>query len=263
MKLIIALALIGIFNLSIAQDKPVDKIVMLDGEERLGKVMEVDETSIKFTYANETLVYEIKKKEINKIQFGSGRIEFITQAPQDNNTQSGLEPHHNVVAILPFTYTQVGGGLDEKMGLKVQSDCYALMKKYAVQFTFQDPLNTNATLVKNGMNENTIAGLTPAEIANLLNVEYIVFGTVVVSQTGSTTGGGSVSTDKNKGNKIIGYVVGSSTTTINYRTSVDMKIYNDQGQNIFIKSHESFWPTMDAYTVTLQYLVKRTPLYSK
>jgi len=42
-----------------------------------------------------------------------------------------------------------------------------------------------------------------------------------------------------------------------------MKIYTDQGQNVFAQSHNSFWPNQNAYETTLKYLIKRTPLHHK
>jgi len=42
-----------------------------------------------------------------------------------------------------------------------------------------------------------------------------------------------------------------------------MNIYTDKDTNIFTKDHSSFWSSNDAYKTTLQYLLKRTPLYKK
>jgi len=42
-----------------------------------------------------------------------------------------------------------------------------------------------------------------------------------------------------------------------------MNVYNDKGDNIFNKDHESFWQTNDAYKITLKFLTKRTPLCTK
>ena len=55
----------------------------------------------------------------------------------------------------------------------------------------------------------------------------------------------------------------SSSTTQNYKTTITMSIYNDKGDNIFSKDHESFWETEDAYKITLNFLAKRTPIYTK
>ncbi|MDZ7645692.1 MAG: hypothetical protein U5K54_00140 [Cytophagales bacterium] len=211
---ITTLVFVFLCSLTVAQDKASDRILMLDGEERIGKVTEINEDEVKFVYSGETLVYVIKKESINKIQFASGRIEVITEVKKgDDGTQVGssLEAHHNVVAVLPFSFLGQGGDRDSKMGMKVQSDCYTLLKKSASQFTIQDPITTNAVLIKNNINENNVAGLTPSEIANLLGVEYVIYGAVKLDQTGSTTSSGAYGTSKNKGNKNIGVILGLSS----------------------------------------------------
>lgn len=259
-----------LINAAAAQEKPSDKILMLNGEERIGSVTEIGEDFIKFSYAGESLTYTIKKQDINKIQYASGRIEFFNKgqnAPADQSAQAqqpSLGSHHNVVAILPFSYMGQGGERDSKMGLKVQSDCYSLLKRSANQMTFQDPITTNALLIKKGINESNIAGLTPSEVANILDVEYVLYGSVTIDQTGSTSSSGTYGQGKARGNnKFSGFSVGTTSTSNNYSTSVDMKIYNDHGDNIFDKTRQSFWPSVDAYEATLQFLIKRSPFYSK
>lgn len=240
---------------------PMDKVVMLNGEEKTGQVTEMGDSYVKFVYTGETLVYTLKKEEINKIQFASGRIEFISKPAADGN--QSLQEHHNLIALLPFTFIEQGGSRDDKMALKAQSDCYTVLKKSVAQLQLQDPLTTNALLAKNGLDAAKLQSLVPAEIAHILGVEYIVFATVTINQRGATTSGGGAYTSKNKDKKTTGIFGGVSTTTENFTTSVDMKIYTDQGQNIFSQSHESVWSTEEAYMVTLQYLLKRSPLYKK
>lgn len=252
------------------KEQPTDKVVMTNGEEKVGQVTEIGDTFVKFVYKGETLSYTLKKEDINKIQFASGRVEFFTEVKPSTSTTQGstdtngpLQDHHNIVAVLPITYIGLGGSHDDKMGMKAQSDCYNLLKKNAKQFNIQDPMTTNALLSKQGINESTIMSNLPAELANLLSVEYVVFATITVNSTGATTTGGGYYSEKDKGKKTTGYNVGSSSTSENFSTNVDMKIYTDQGQNVFAQSHESVWPSQDAYTMTLQYLIKRTPLYHK
>ena len=49
----------------------------------------------------------------------------------------------------------------------------------------------------------------------------------------------------------------------NYETSITMNIYSDKNTNIFRKDHTSFWSTDNAHKLTLQYLLKHTPIYKK
>ncbi len=267
--LLIALIFLCLISINtFGQDAKIDKIVKTNGDQLLGTVTKIGEESISFIYQNESLVYEIKKSEINKIQFSSGRIEVFTPVasaadPGLAQTSPSLESHHNQVAVLPFEYMNSGGTRDDKMGLKVQSDCYSFLLKKTRQFSIQDPLTTNALLIKSGLSVDNLIGLTPQEMANLLGVEYVIYGTVVITQSGVYSSSANSYSGKSNGNKYSGINFGSSTSSVDYNTNVDMKIYTDQGQNIYSETHDSFWPSENAYEVTLQYLIKRTPLYSK
>lgn len=79
------IVLTSIVQFSLAQTAAIDKIVMLSGEEKIGQVTEIGDTFIKFIRKGETLNYTFKKSDINKIQFASGRIEFVTQSPAAGN----------------------------------------------------------------------------------------------------------------------------------------------------------------------------------
>jgi len=107
-------------------------------------------------------------------------------------------------------------------------------------------------------------GSYPENLYNILVTEYIVMGTVSVLYTSTTNYSGSTQTTKKKDdNKKISFTSASSSSTDNFKTQVDMKIYSDQGQNIYTNNHTSFWQNEDAYTLTLQWLIKRSPLHMK
>lgn len=254
--------------MTFAQEGDFDKVVKVNGEEMIGNVVSIDDTSIQFIYKGESLKYTVAKSEINKIQFSSGRVQFFTEAPAPASagsdvSSSNLQDHHNLVAVLPFDYMNSGGSRDDKMGLKVQSDCYTYLLKKARLFQLQDPRTTNAILAKNNLTPDNLIGLTPQEMAHLLEVEYVVYGTVVITQTSVTSTSSNSYNSKSNGNRYSSSNFGSSSSTANFNTNVDLKIYNDQGQNVYADTHDSFWPSENAYEVTLNYLIKRTPLYSK
>jgi len=271
LKTIVFIFLIaGVTSLiSVAQENSFDKVVMLNGDERIGKVTEINADDIKFTHQNETLTYTFNKSEINKIQFASGRIEIINEVEKagDTPSESSLQSHHNWVAVIPFSFIGGGGERDDKLEKKVQMDCYNVLRKFAAEFKIQDPTTTNALLIRNGIDDQTIGGFTPEEIAHILEVEYVILGNVTVNQTGSTSYHSSVSREKEEKEKkkLVNILInsGSTSTTNQFRTQVDMQIFNDMGQNIYTKSHDSFWQTEDAYEITLRYLIKRSPLYRK
>ncbi len=247
-------------------DVTYDKILMNSGEEKEGKVTGMNDNTISFTHKGETLAYQLNKEDVNKIEFSSGRIEFINPDGAEGGSDNGLglQDHHNLVAVLPFSYiSNVTEKMSDQMSTKVQADCITAMKKKSANFKFQDAVTTNALLAKHEISDANIAAFTPDEIAHTLKVEFVVYGNVTVTRTGSTSVNGNYYSGKNKGKKSTGYTVGSGSTSTNFETTVQMDVYNEEGEDIFSKSHQAFWQTNDAYMITLQYLIKRSPFYTK
>ncbi len=264
LTLLLVILMVGITTTPVHAQENFDKLTMMNGQEHIGKVTAMDNESIKFVHKDESLEYTYQKADINKIQFSSGRIEVLNKVSDNSGGEVNLQDHHNVVAVLPFTYLSSNGAHDDAMEKKVQSDCFTLLSKFADQFKLQDPVTTNALMIKHGVNSGNIDGFTPAELCNILGAEYLVMGTVSVMYTSTTNYSGSSQTTKKKDdNKKISFTSSSSSSTDNFKTQVDMKMYSDQGQNIYANSHTSFWQTEDAYTLTLQWLIKRSPLYMK
>lgn len=261
-----------------------DVIVKLSGEEMEGKVQEIGDTDVKFVYAGETLVYTVKKSEIAKITFASGRIQILnspkpTSAKADSIAKSGLEAHHNKVAILPFSYLIDKKDAGEEMTYKVQNEIFNILNSHSGYMSVQPTQTTNALLLKAGINGSNIRSFTMGEICNLLGVEYIFQGTITQDLTSvSSSGGGytSVQGGSTSNTRKVGtvnttgtgysgtaYSSSNSVSTQNYSTNVTMNIYNDKGETVFSQDHKSFWGTNDAYKTTLNYLLKRTPIYQK
>lgn len=282
-NLLLSLCLIGMFAFySISQETPkFDVVLKLDGTEMVGNIQAISSDHIDFNYQNETLKYVVNKSDILKVTFASGRVEFFNKAPEKTENKSNLEDHHNKVAVLPFGFIKDGQLLSDQTSTQVQKEAHALFVKFNVFMTYQDPTTTNALLIKAGVDNHNIQGYTMGEICGILGVEYVVQGVVNVDKTTVSTYNGSSTTGKvssqpvthvGKGGRIIGttndtsgssYTSSSSTTTQNYETNVSMSIYKDNGTNIYSDTHTSFWNTADSYKVTLNYLVKRTPLYKK
>src|SRR5687768_15297435 len=107
---IIVLAVLSSFNIFAQQSKN-DVVLKANGDELIGKVVEIGDADIKFMYQGETLTYQVRKEDIIKITFGSGRIEFFNK-PQLSSEKKDSKPtaltgdtdHHNKVAVLPFGY---------------------------------------------------------------------------------------------------------------------------------------------------------------
>ena len=252
-----------------------DSVYMNNGDVNIGKITAIDDAGIGFTYKGETLGYNFKKSDITKIVFSSGRVQNFGKPVSISNTtvttNAGVD-HHNKVAVLPFAYINPNQETNTEMGYQVQSECYTYLSNKAVSFTIQDPSTTNAFLGKAGVSADNIRSFTNQEICYILGVEYIVRGTITASAT-SVTSSGSASydqktkdgTDKksNNSSKSSGTVYSSASSQQNYQTSVLMEIYQDDGKKVFGQDRTSFWNTVDAYKNTIQYLLKKTPVYGR
>ena len=274
---------IAIFMASYGRSLAQDKITLLNGEVKVGKITGITDVIIKLRYPGEDFDYEIGKKTIGKIEFASGRIEIINekQLSTSDETDKQIGPvgdigTHNKIAVLPFEFVTNDPGLAvEPMRNFTQQNTANIIKKEYASLSLQDPLTTNALLGKNNINHENASTFTPAEIAQLLGVEFVVFGTINIVNKGSSTYGSSVGTFKEKENKssqsnsnnkkTTGIALGSSssTTTINYDTMVDFRLFNDRGESLYSESRHAFGTNIDAYKGSIEYMVRRTPFGSK
>jgi hypothetical protein len=262
---IIALALLPLG--SIAQSPVSDKVLMTNGEVKQGQVVSIDDESITFVHKNESLQYKLNKTDISKIEFASGRIEVYNpvQPSFQGSDGTNLSDHHNKVAILPFNYIRDGAQLKgDIMERKVQREFFSLLKGHVGALKILDPEGVNAALIKHNINGENIYQFTIPELANFLGVEYIVQGTLTINQSGTSSFGSTYGQAESKSwNKISGYSLSASSTTVQYHTIVDIVLYNDSGEAVRSQSKESVWPNDNAYDMTFRYLIKRMPIYSK
>jgi len=112
-------------------------------------------------------------------------------------------------------------------------------------------------------------------LAGILGVEYVIYGTVNITNKGASTYGSAGTTYKEKENntynsnksstntKGSAFSSSNSTTTINYDTTVDFRMFNDRGDNLYSQSRHVFGTLVDAYKDGISYMVKRTPFGSK
>lgn len=254
-----------------------DSVYMNNGDINVGKVTAISDSGISFTYKGESLGYNFKKADMNKIVFASGRVQNFeslkpianTIATTNVKTEGTNADHHNKVAVLPFGFLSLNQQNSTEWGYKAQEECYTYLGK-ATTFNLQDPSTTNALLGTAGISFDNIRNYTNQQLCNLLGVEYIIRGTVTTNAVSLTSSGSATYDEKTKnagdkkGNntKSSGSVYSSTSTQQNYKTSVLMEIYRDTGDKVFGRDRDSFWNTLDAYKSTIQYLLKKSPLYS-
>lgn len=244
-----------------------DVILMLNGEEKHGKITEMHPNTLKFIHTGETLVYELKKADINKITFASGRVEVVN-APsagagkQDADAGRPIEP--GLVAILPFKYIAVNEPLQQviEKGEKLQNDTYVYLSKRNGQYKFQDPNTTNALLYKKGIDANTIKGYTYDELCKILGAEFVLQGTLSRSVKESVNSS-STTTSQSEGNKKQRDNSANTTVENQYENEVTLGIFNKQNEKIFANRRTAFLNNEGSYHDALFYMLKRSPVYNK
>lgn len=288
MKKHLFLVLAMLFHLSVfsQQTDKKDVIIKTNGDELTGSVKGIDDSTIQFVYAGEELVYKLKKSEILKITFASGRVEKFNVAgtppaatagaAATNQPATTKEERRNKIAILPFGYlSEVDAGTATEMGMRIQEECRDFLVKHAGIYTLVENRLIDSKLAKAGITRANILTYSVDDLCELLGAEFIIDGMVNITKTAQTTyGSQSVSgeikdkdkdKDKSDGDKkVSGYSSNYSTTTQNFSTQVTLKAYNDKGETVFSENRKPFLGGVkDSYKSAMEYLLKRTPFYQK
>jgi TolB-like protein len=274
----IAVLIIALFSLSsLSAQHKFDTVYMVNNEVKVGSIKAIDDASISFVHKDETLVYTLKKSDISKIVFSSGRVENVTTTAATGPSNAAKNyadvDHHNKVAVMPFGYINSQQETNAEMGYKVQDECYTYLSSKAATLSIQDPSTTNALLGKANVTPENVRSFTMQELCNILGVEYLLRGTITTNLTSTTSSGNATynqkdksgSTDKSgsSSSKSSGSVYTSNSSSQNFQTAVLMEIYTDDGKKVFGQDRTSFWQTIDAYKSTIQYLLKKSPIYGR
>lgn len=242
-----------------------DTILMLNGETKHGKIMGVGTDVVLFIHSGETLQYSLKKTDINKIVFSSGRTEVVTapvaaQVPSDNYPPMV----HNLIAVLPFKYRSVGEPLEQVNATKekLQDDTYSYLSKRNGVYKFQDPQTTNALLIRKGIDENTVKAYTFDELCKILGTEYIVQGGLSRSSKENVASAETKTLDKDD-DRIRQNKAASTVVQKTYQNEVSILIYNQQNEKIFDNHRTAILSEEASYKDALFYMLKRCPIYNK
>lgn len=179
------------------------------------------------------------------------------------------------VAVLPLVYLGDGSeDREEEMRYQLQDIVVNYMSRSAAELKFVDAAEINALLYKKGISPDNVRQYTPRELARLLNVEYVIMGSVIQDPGNIVTIENSYNshrqTVERRGRygdrpRITGrsFHTGNTVTRQHIKTQVSISIYNETGDRLYTKSRESILTESDAYKFALQYLLKRTPLHNR
>lgn len=276
MKRIILLIMGSILYLNMfaqAAKAQTDVIIKTNGEELSGKIVKMTDAEIVFKYTGENLEYNIKKADISKITHASGRVETFQQA--QNTNQAGVSASQtkdvrNKVAILPFSFIKDSEGGADEVGLKAQNDAYGYLTKHSAGYTILDPRTSNALLIKAGVTKDKMMGYTMKELCDIMGVEYVIDGTITQTKAAAMTNAvetNNANIKRNDNDKIkgaTGSTFATSNTTQRYDVTVSLSIYMNNDSSIFNEKRKALFGNTDgSYNSSLEYLLKRCPLYRK
>lgn len=187
---------------------------------------------------------------------------------------SGFNSRYRV-AVMPLVYLGDGSeGREEEMRYQLQDIVVSYLSRSAAELKYMDVAEINALLYKKGIGADNIRQYTPRELARLLNVEYVIMGSVIQDPGNIVTTENSYNTRRQNmeyrgrygdRHRVTGrsFHTGNTVTRQHIKTQVSISIYNETGDRIYTKSRESILTESDAYKFALQYLLKRTPLYNR
>lgn len=274
MKHFLIFLLVSLHILVVSAQEVYDEVLLTNGVEYKGKVLEITETDIRFSHKGETLVYTFPKTQVFRIAFASGRTEVFTSLEHGANQPAvvkGNTINTQVVAIVPFRFIHRNEpGNWEDMAYRIQEEAFYLAKAAPIRYQLQPLSVTNSTLLKKGIKPQELRAYTMDELCSILGVGYIITGEIQLRNTGAISSGSQTTIQNTRpGTKPTGkpgQTVTTTTTTSNnftktYQTTVKLLIFDAAGRTVYAKDRTSIWSSADAYKLTLNYLLKRTPLH--
>lgn len=256
-----------------AQTENSDMLFLANGETQSVVVKKVEPTTITYSFMGEDLENVVEKSKVEKIIFRSGREQFFSdaQSKNDNNRSVDFEypnMNPNEGAILPFEFVFDGTPSPED-GFEAQEFYYdnLMRKPERNTISYQDAETTRKRLRDAGIREPAdIRDYSISEIAKIVGAGTLVTGKITVdyrSTTSTTTGSTTTKVDTKKKN-VKTYSSDYNTSSDEFDTKVDFKIYDKDGNKIVDETRRPFLATTrNNYITALNYLMKRTPYYRK
>ena len=269
---IIFLSFMGMFCSLQAQQNNVDQLVLSNGETLAVNVKKVAPETITYSFEGENLENVVEKSDVAKIVFQNGREQVFSDIQSGNGTGIPTDFEYptmksNEGAVLPFEFFFDGEPSPED-GIEAQEYYYDNLMRRPDRNTisYQDAEITQQRLRAAGIREAAdMRDYDMAEIAKIVGAGVLVTGKIQVDYRSTTsTSTGSTTTRVTKKKKLKTYTSDHNTSTDEFNTKVDFKIYDKNGEKLVDETRRPFLATTrDNYVSTLNYLMKRTPYYQK
>ncbi|WP_026729013.1 hypothetical protein [Flavobacterium denitrificans] len=257
--------------------KKLDKIIKRDYQIIECTVAKISDKTVEYSLPGETVVIVLDVSQIAKIDFASGRSQTFDVTPSssapDNSGQSVVsgEIKPNTIAVLPVPYVNADNQQgSEDMAKFAQNDLYnKLLDKSAniLPLTVQDLRVTNSLLHKAGIDHNNVDETPIEDLQKILGVDNII-----AAKVSFTIGTGTTATTYNSGNAKVSNnnkkvtTNDYSTTTANNQQYYYYTVYFDMyknGSKIYSQTRKPFLAVKDSWMESVQYLLKRSPIYMK
>ncbi len=261
-----------------SETKKTDRIIRKDFVVIDCTITKMTDNFVEYSLPNETLVTELDLSKVGRIEFASGRIQTFDAAPQGEQAEvvmenmgasPKMERKQNTIAVLPEPYVNSETmASSEEVAKFAQNDIYSkLIDKSSNIFplTVQDLRTTNSLLRKAGIDYKNIDEIPIEELEDILGVDNIVAAkvsyTLTENRQSSTYKSGETKygNDKTKNQNY-------SSTTDNIEKIYKYHVYFDMyrnGTKIYTQTRQPFFSMEDSWKDAVQYLLKRSPIYTK
>jgi len=283
-KHLFTMLLIGLFSLtSYAQNndvKKLDRIIRKDYQIIDCTISKMSDAAVEYSLPNETMTISLDVAKIARIEFASGRTQLFEAAEPAANqasevveetiqTKGSAKMNTNMIAVLPIPYVNSETlASSEEMAKFAQNDIYSkLIDKSSNIFplTVQDLRTTNGLLRKAGIDYKNIDEIPIEELEEILGVDNIIAAkvsyTMVENHTSNTYKSGETkySNDKTKNQN---YSSTNDQTQQQYKYNVYFDMYRNK-EKIYTHTRQPFFTMKDSWMDAIQYLLKRSPIYTK
>ncbi|MEG2103029.1 MAG: hypothetical protein RRY99_16135 [Flavobacterium sp.] len=257
--------------------KKLDKIIKRDYQVIECIISKMSDKAVEYSLPGETMQISLDTGQIARIDFASGRSQTFDVTPTSSSASTrstavvSSEMKQNTIAVLPVPYlnsdTQESS---EDMAKFAQNDLYnKLLDKSSNIFplTVQDLRTTNSLLHKAGIDYKNIDETPIEDLEKILGVDNIV-----AAKISYTIGSGTTATTYNSGNAKVSdnnkkvKTSDISTTTANTQEYYYYTVYFDLYKNaskIYSQTRKPFLAVKDSWIDSVQYLLKRSPIYVK
>lgn len=263
-----------------------DKIITKDYTIIECSISKISDAAIEYSLKGEKLINIIETSKVAKIEFANGRIqEFKIEeknvsieqekpleeaVAEKGNTTIKTPMKKNTIAVLPIPFVNTETlATSAEMAKFAQNDVYSkLIERSANIFplTVQDLRVTNSLLRKAGIDYSNIDEVMIEDLQEILGVDHIVAAKVsyvmTINETNMGYGNTTVKKKSDSKAKVDDFNISTSTENKKFDYTVYFDIYKNLDK-IYTQSRQPFLNEKDSWMDSMQYLLKRCPIYTK